>query len=117
MTGCAFERPGLFPRHLSAREQVRPTGYLGVATSNWSDEDWWYGDDSAPWPGRHIFGWVKLRLVEELGEYHLEQLESAVAFNCGGIIIGTLIAVPEPSTLLLCIIALGVVGGWRKWSE
>jgi hypothetical protein len=22
---------------------------------------------------------------------------------------------PEPSTLLLCIIALGVVGGWRKW--
>ena len=25
-------------------------------------------------------------------------------------------AVPEPSTLLLCIIALVVVGGWRKWS-
>jgi hypothetical protein len=24
-------------------------------------------------------------------------------------------SVPEPSTLLLCIIALGVVGGWRKW--
>jgi hypothetical protein len=24
--------------------------------------------------------------------------------------------VPEPSTLLLCIVALGVVGGWRKWS-
>jgi hypothetical protein len=24
-------------------------------------------------------------------------------------------AVPEPSTLLLCIIALDVVGGWRKW--
>jgi hypothetical protein len=23
--------------------------------------------------------------------------------------------VPEPSTLLLCLIALGVVGGWRKW--
>jgi hypothetical protein len=23
--------------------------------------------------------------------------------------------VPEPSTLLLCIVALGVVGGWRKW--
>jgi hypothetical protein len=50
--------------------------YLGVATSNWSDEDWWYGDDSPPWPGRHIFGWVKLRLIEESGEYHLEQLES-----------------------------------------
>jgi hypothetical protein len=25
-------------------------------------------------------------------------------------------AVPEPSTLLLCLVALGVVGGWRKWS-
>jgi hypothetical protein len=25
--------------------------------------------------------------------------------------------VPEPSTLLLCIIALGVVGGWRKWKH
>jgi Tol biopolymer transport system component len=23
--------------------------------------------------------------------------------------------IPEPSTLLLCIIALGLVGGWRKW--
>lgn len=25
--------------------------------------------------------------------------------------------IPEPSTLLLCIIALGVVGGWWKWGE
>ena len=24
-------------------------------------------------------------------------------------------SVPEPSTLLLCIVALAVVGGWRKW--
>ncbi len=24
---------------------------------------------------------------------------------------------PEPSTLLLCIIALGVVGGWRQRNE
>jgi hypothetical protein len=23
--------------------------------------------------------------------------------------------VPEPSTILLCVIALGMVGGWRKW--
>jgi hypothetical protein len=23
--------------------------------------------------------------------------------------------IPEPSTLFLCIVALGVVGGWRKW--
>jgi len=25
--------------------------------------------------------------------------------------------IPEPSTLLLCIIALGVVGGWWKWNR
>jgi hypothetical protein len=25
------------------------------------------------------------------------------------------IPIPEPSTLLLCIVALGVVAGWRKW--
>jgi hypothetical protein len=23
--------------------------------------------------------------------------------------------IPEPSTLLLYLVALGVVGGWRKW--
>ena len=23
--------------------------------------------------------------------------------------------IPEPSTFLLCLIAVGVVGGWRKW--
>jgi hypothetical protein len=27
----------------------------------------------------------------------------------------TYVTVPEPSTLLLCIVAVGVVGGWRKW--
>ena len=26
-------------------------------------------------------------------------------------------SVPEPSTLLLVLVALGVVGGWRKWRE
>jgi hypothetical protein len=25
--------------------------------------------------------------------------------------------IPEPSTLLLCIVALGVAGGWRKWKR
>jgi hypothetical protein len=25
--------------------------------------------------------------------------------------------IPEPSTLLLALIALGVVGGWRKWKR
>jgi hypothetical protein len=30
-------------------------------------------------------------------------------------VVGGAQQIPEPSTLLLCIIALGVVGGWRKW--
>jgi 3-oxoadipate enol-lactonase len=30
-------------------------------------------------------------------------------------VVGGTQQIPEPSTLLLCIIALGVVGGWRKW--
>jgi hypothetical protein len=25
--------------------------------------------------------------------------------------------IPEPSTLLLCLVALAVVGAWRKWGE
>ena len=30
-------------------------------------------------------------------------------------VVGGTQQIPEPSTLLLCIIALFVVGGWRKW--
>jgi hypothetical protein len=30
-------------------------------------------------------------------------------------VVGGTQPIPEPSTLLLCIVALGVVGGWRKW--
>jgi hypothetical protein len=30
-------------------------------------------------------------------------------------VVGGTQPIPEPSTLLLCIIALGVVSGWRKW--
>jgi hypothetical protein len=32
-------------------------------------------------------------------------------------VVGGTQPVPEPSTLLLCIIALSVVGGWRKWKR
>jgi hypothetical protein len=30
-------------------------------------------------------------------------------------VVGGAQSVPEPSTLLLALVALGVVGGWRKW--
>jgi hypothetical protein len=29
----------------------------------------------------------------------------------------TIRVIPEPSTLLLALVALGAVGGWRKWGE
>jgi hypothetical protein len=32
-------------------------------------------------------------------------------------VVGSVQPIPEPSTLLLCVIALGVVGGWRKWKR
>ena len=32
-------------------------------------------------------------------------------------VFGGVQSVPEPSTLLLALVALGVVGGWRKWGE
>jgi hypothetical protein len=32
-------------------------------------------------------------------------------------VVGGTQPVPEPSTLLLALIALGVVGGWRKWKR
>jgi len=30
-------------------------------------------------------------------------------------VVGGTQPIPEPSTLLLCVIVLGIVGGWRKW--
>jgi hypothetical protein len=30
-------------------------------------------------------------------------------------VVGGVQQIPEPSTLLLVLLALGVVGGWRKW--
>ena len=32
-------------------------------------------------------------------------------------VVGGVQQIPEPSTLLLALVALGVVGGWRKWKQ
>ena len=32
-------------------------------------------------------------------------------------VVGGVQQIPEPSTLLLCIVALGVVSGWRRWKR
>ena len=46
------------------------------------------------------------------GEVNGLDVDSFVAAVVG---VGGTQAIPEPSTLLLVLLALGVIGGWRKW--
>lgn len=55
------------------------------------------------------FGWAHFK-VDATGQ--LKLLDSAVAFNEGGIIVGTLQAVPEPSTWALMGVGLAALA-WR----
>lgn len=68
------------------------------------------GEDASSEPNRHVFGWVELSNTGE----ELVALRSAVAYDfpipgapANGIIVGTAVAVPEPSSLML--VALGLV--------
>jgi hypothetical protein len=83
--------------------------YVGLYTGN---------DPSNPQPGGiyndPLFGWARLR--NNNGTIQL--LDSALAYQSGGIIAGTqtLLPVPEPS-----VVALGVLGaagmGYRRWRK
>jgi hypothetical protein len=70
--------------------------YLGVATG------------SAPWMGpREVYGWLKLRLIQpQFSAPRLEYLDSAMSYG-QGIVIGTSVAVPEPSS---CALSAGIFG-------
>jgi len=55
---------------------------------------------------RNVFGWVKLRDVGG----RLEVLESAVAYNSRGIIVGSTELIPEPSSTALACLAFVCLG-------
>lgn len=96
--------PGVDPFPL---QNWQTSFYLGFATS--------FGYDN--FPERDIYGWVELQYYPypfpSLPPNQLRLLGSATAFDSGGIVIGSLQAVPEPATFLL--VAAGVlVGGIRR---
>jgi len=51
--------------------------------------------------------------MNEDGEVNGRDVDPFVA----AVVDGGTAAVPEPTTLLLALIALRVVGGWRKWGR
>ena len=88
---------------LAGLEEGLDDFYLGVSGVSY--------DTSHANVQRDVFGWVKLRVVPTVsglnGFDHLELIESVVSYNSPGIIIGTTMIVPEPSSIaLLCIAVL-----------
>jgi hypothetical protein len=80
--------------------------YLGVNTGKgyYEDEDGYFHEL------RDVFGWVKLRNTPE----GIEQLDCAVAYGNGGIIIGTSTVVPEPSQFGLVAGLIALAAAWRS---
>jgi len=78
--------------------EVGESFFLGVNTG--SSDDFFSGD-SVPFDViRQHFGWGEF-LINQNGE--LQILDSAVAYDLGGIVIGTSTAIPEPSSGLLML--------------
>ncbi len=70
--------------------------YLGVNTGRGSN-------------GRNVFGWVHLRPNNITGSASLDMLANVVSYDSQGIIVGTTTAVPEPSSLALIGMGIGVL--------
>jgi len=79
--------------------------YLGVNTGQ--------GPPVGGFSPRDVFGWAKFRNSPS----GLELLESAVAYQTDGIIIGTTTTIPEPSSLLLVVICGACLIVQRKCSK
>ena len=78
--------------------EVGESFFLGVNTGRSDD---FFSDDSVPFDViRQHFGWGEF-LINQNGE--LQILDSAVAYDLGGIVIGTSTAIPEPSSGLLML--------------
>jgi hypothetical protein len=86
------------PASGSLAVEVDESFFLGVNTG--SSDDFFSGD-SVPFDDiRQHFGWGEF-LINQNGE--LQILDSAVAYDLGGIVIGTSTAIPEPSSGLLML--------------
>ena len=76
--------------------------FLGVNTG--------LGFDGSPLPpNRDEFGWIEL----SSSGTDLVQVGNAVAYGAGGIVVGTTIPIPEPSTALLLASGLVALVLWR----
>jgi hypothetical protein len=96
--------PGVDPFPLQAWQT---SFYLGFATSLGFED----------FPERDIYGWVELQFYPTLGSSvpsRLRMLGSATAFDSGGIVIGSLQAVPEPSSLVIGAMGLLACGCRRR---
>jgi hypothetical protein len=83
--------------------------------SFWQDETWGFPNDIVPPNGLDHFGWVEL--FNNGNEVVISR--SATAFG-GGIVVGTLTQLPEPSTGLLgigCSAAIGLYGARKRRLE
>jgi len=78
--------------------------YLGVRTGSASDPGFEWGASE----GYTSFGWAHFREGSD-GLLHI--VDSAMAFREGGIVVGTLQAVPEPATWASMIAGLAALGG------
>ena len=79
--------------------EVGESFFLGVNTGRSDDFFSGFGDPDVSFDAiRQHFGWGEF-LINQNGE--LQILDSAVAYDLGGIVIGTSTAIPEPSSGLL----------------
>lgn len=85
--------------------QVGTDFWLGARTRSYTDPGYnWFNPDPNFFDS---FGWAHIQ-VDALGALHL--LDSAMAFREAGIVVGSLQAVPEPSSLAIVLTGLALVG-------
>lgn len=92
---------------LGGRITVGEDFYLGVRTGSASDPGFEWGSPE----GYTSFGWAHLR---EGADGKLFIVDSAMAFREGGIVVGTMQAVPEPAAWASLVAGLTTLGGLAR---